>query len=169
MIRMSVTATLLLAALWVGCATSPPPDPGAVAAAYAEAGQYDAAAREIDLAVRSHPRDAALRRQAASIHRGAGNIAKAVGQLEAALRLTPSDPEIWITLGDLETERDNTADAYVAYRRATELAPNDLRAVSGLALAAERLGFQEEAEAAYAHWAALEEAANGEPPAAPER
>jgi len=169
MIRNCATATLLLAALWVGCATSPPPDPGAVAAAYAEAGQYDAAAREIDLAVRAHPNDAALRRQAASIHRSAGNIARAIGQLEAALRLKPSDHEVWIALGDLETERDNTADAYVAYRRASELAPNDLRAVSGLALAAERLGFQEEAEAAYARWAALEKAAGGESPAAPER
>jgi len=165
MIRIRA-ASLLVAVLLSGCATPPPPDPGAIAAAYAEAGQYDAAAREIDLAVRAHPRDAALRRQAASIHRRAGNVGKAVGQLEAALRLTPTDAEIWVDLGDLESERDNTADAYVAYRRASELAPRNLRAVAGLALAAERLGFQEEAEAAYARWAALEkESGDDSPPA----
>jgi tetratricopeptide (TPR) repeat protein len=169
MIRSQTPVALLLAALLGGCATSAPPDPGAVAAAYAEAGQYDAAAREIDLAVRSHPRDAALRRQAAAIHRSAGNVGKAVGQLEAAIRLTPSDHEVWVALGDLESDRDNTADAYVAYRRASELAPRDLRAVAGLALAAERLGFQEEAEAAYARWAALEKEAGEDTPHAPER
>jgi cytochrome c-type biogenesis protein CcmH/NrfG len=111
----------------------------------------------VDLAVRSHPRDPKLRKQAAQIHELAGNPGRAVGHLEAALQLAPSDPQIWITLGDIETRRDNTADAYVAYRRAAELAPNEIRAVAGLALAADHLGFEEEAEAAYARWAALEE------------
>jgi cytochrome c-type biogenesis protein CcmH/NrfG len=63
---------------------------------------------------------------------------------------------VWLELGDLETRRDNAADAYVAYRRASELAPDEIRAVAGLALAAERLGFDAEAEAAYARWATLE-------------
>lgn len=158
MIRTLTVPALLGLVLLIGCATPPPSDPGAVAAAYAEAGHYDEAAREIDLAVRAHPRDPKLRQQAAWIHERAGNPAKAVGHLEAALQLTPSDPEIWITLGNIETQRDNTADAYVAYRRAAELAPEEIRAVAGLALAADHLGFEEEAEAAYARWAALEEA-----------
>jgi cytochrome c-type biogenesis protein CcmH/NrfG len=127
-----------------------------VAAAYAEAGRYEEAAREVDIAVRAHPRDVTLRRQAAEIHQEAGNTGKAIGHLESALRVTPSDAQIWIVLGDIETRRDNAADAYVAYRRATELAPNEIRAVSGLALAADHLGFEEEAEAAYARWAVLE-------------
>jgi Flp pilus assembly protein TadD len=112
----------------------------------------------VDLAVRAHPRNVKLRQQAAWIHERAGNTARAVGHLEEAIKLTPTDPEIWIALGNIETRRDNTADAYVAYRRAAELAPDEIRAVAGLALAADHLGFEEEAEAAYARWAALEEA-----------
>jgi tetratricopeptide (TPR) repeat protein len=158
MIRTTAVPPLLGLILLVGCASPSPPDPGAVAAAYAEAGHYDEAAREVDLAVRAHPRNVKLRRQAAQIHERAGDAERAVGHLEAALKVTTSDPEIWIALGDLETRRDNTADAYVAYRRAAELAPEDIRAVAGLALAADELGFEEEAEAAYARWAALEEA-----------
>jgi tetratricopeptide (TPR) repeat protein len=168
MIRTSAVLALLGLALGLapslGCAPPPPPttpilpDPGAVAETYAAAGRYDEAAREIDLAVRAHPRDATLRQQAARIHEHAGNTGKAVGHLEAALRLTPSDPQIWIELGDIETRRDNTADAYVAYRRAAELAPDEIRAVAGLALAADHLGFEEEAEAAYERWEALEKA-----------
>jgi Flp pilus assembly protein TadD len=156
MIHSVAFSVLLGLVLFIGCASPPPPDPGAVAAAYAEAGHYEEAAREIDLAVRSHPRDTQLRKQAAHIHERAGNMGRAVGHLEAALQLAPSDPEIWIALGDIETQRDNTADAYVAYRRAAELAPREIRAVAGLALAADNLGFEEEAEAAYARWAALE-------------
>jgi cytochrome c-type biogenesis protein CcmH/NrfG len=147
---------LLLLASTVGCIHPGPPDPGAVAAAYAQAGQYREAAREIDIAVRSHPHSVALRRQAATIHDKAGNPTSAVGHLEAALQMTPSDEGVWLELGDLETRRDNAADAYVAYRRASELAPDEIRAVAGLALAAERLGFDAEAEAAYARWATLE-------------
>ena len=164
MIRTASVPVLLGFVLFVGCASPPPPDPGAVAAAYAEAGRYDEAAREVDLAVRSHPRDPKLRKQAAQIHELAGNPGRAVGHLEAALQLAPSDPEIWITLGDIETQRDNTADAYVAYRRAAELAPREIRAVAGLALAADHLGFEEEAEAAYARWSALEAELGGDSP-----
>jgi Flp pilus assembly protein TadD len=50
----------------------------------------------------------------------------------------------------------------VAFRRAAELAPDDLRAVSGLARAADNLGFEEEAEAAYARWTQLENAQDRE-------
>ncbi len=162
MMRRTALPTLL--ALALGCASPPPPPPapGAVAAAYAEAGRYEEAAREVDIAVRAHPRDVALLEQAAQIHEHAGNIGKAVGYLESALRLTPSNAQIWIVLGDIETRRDNAADAYVAYRRAAELAPDELRAVSGLALAADHLGFEEEAEAAYARWATLEAEAGSE-------
>jgi Flp pilus assembly protein TadD len=154
MMRSTAVSTLL--AFAIGCASPSTPQPGAVAATYADAGRYDEAAREVDIAVRAHPRDVTLRKQAAQIHEHAGNTGRAVGHLESALRLAPSDAQIWIVLGDIETRRDNAADAYVAYRRAAELAPDEIRAVSGLALAADHLGFEEEAEAAYARWAALE-------------
>ena len=57
----------IAAALLFACATGPGRNPGSVAAAYAAAGRYDDAAREIELVVRTHPRNAELRRQAATL------------------------------------------------------------------------------------------------------
>ncbi|MBW1684523.1 MAG: tetratricopeptide repeat protein [Deltaproteobacteria bacterium] len=95
-------------------------------------------------------------RQAAHIQARAGRAPKAIGHLETAIQLAPSDADVWIQLAGLENGRENTADAYVAYRRAAELAPDDIRAVSGLALTADTLGFEDEARVAYARWAELE-------------
>jgi len=142
----------------------PEPDPGAAAARYAAAGRMDEAAREIELAIRAHPQNPGLRKQAAEIYASLGDSEKAIGQLESAVRMKPSDPELWILLGEIEAARENTSDAYVAFRRGAELAPEDIRAVSGLALAADRLGFEEEAEAAYERWTQLENAAGGDAP-----
>jgi Flp pilus assembly protein TadD len=77
-------------------------------------------------------------------------------ELDRALQRDPDDPEISIRIGELELAAGNTADAYVAFRRAAALSPDDVRAVSGLALAADALGFDDEARAAYARWEALE-------------
>jgi Flp pilus assembly protein TadD len=166
MARRLLPLALLLAA--AGCAgVATPNDPAAIAAAYAEAGRFTDAAREIELAVRARPEDAALRRQAARIQADAGNLALAVDHLEVAIRLAPGDPESWIALGEIENRRRNPPDAYVAFRRASELAPRDVRAVSGLALAADSLGFDEEADHAYARWAELE--GERDRPAAPRK
>ena len=73
-----------------------------------------------------------------------------------AHQLSPDDPEVSILLGELEQRRENMPDAYVAFRRATQLAPEDIRGWSGLALSAEALGFEAEAVDAYARWAELE-------------
>ena len=140
-----------------GCASSGTPnDPMAIAMAYSAAGRHAEAAREIELAVRSQPENAALRQRAASIQADAGNLAKAVEHIEVAIQLGPSDPESWIALGEMETRRGKPSDAYVAFRRAVNLAPEDLRAVSGLALTADSLGFDEEADHAYARWTELQ-------------
>lgn len=148
-----VCLALLLA---LACAAPTGTNPGAVAATYAAAGRWDAAAREIDLAVRAHPRDVELRRQAAHIYAQAGNPDRAVAHLETAIELAPHNPATWLDLGEIERGRENVPDAYVAYRRASELAPDDIRAVSGLALTADSLGFRDEARGAYARWAELE-------------
>ncbi len=154
MLRLA-TATLLLVAGPLACAT-PAPDPGALAVRHADEGRLDEARAEIEKAVRQHPDDARLRRQAASIHARAGDLGSGIAHLESGIRVAPEDAELWIDLGELERRRDNIADAYVAYRRASELAPADIRAVSGLALAADTLGFEEEAAAAYERWTELE-------------
>ena len=157
MIRPSLLALALATATAAGCASGPnPQDPAGIALAYASAGRFDEAAREVEIAVRTRPEDAELRRQAGKIQSQAGNLPRAVDHLEMAIRLGPSEPESWIALGEVERRRHNTPDAYVAFRRAVELAPRDVRAVSGLALTADSLGFDEEADLAYAHWAELE-------------
>ncbi len=134
--RLTRFAPACLLVVLIGCQSSPPGQPGAIAAAYAAAGRYDEAGREIDLAVRGQPDDPNLRKQAAQIHAAAGDLPRAIGHLEVGIRINPSDADLWIQLGTLETQRENVTDAYVAYRRAAELAPDDLRAVSGLALTA---------------------------------
>ena len=154
--RLAPLALALLCA--AGCATSGPPhDAAGIAMAYAGAGRHAEAAREIELAVRSQPENVALRQRASSIQADAGNLAKAVEHIEVAIQLGPSDPESWIALGELEKRRASPPDAYVAFKRAAELAPEDLRAVSGLALAADSLGFDEEADRAYARWTELQQ------------
>ena len=149
-------ATALVFALVLACAGPLRRDPGALAAAYADAGRHDEAAREIELATRSRPQDLALRHQAARIHAKAGNTKRAISHLEAAIQFAPENPESWIELGEIESERSNVSDAYVAYRRAAQLAPHEIRALRGLALTADSLGFKDEAEDAYARWAEAE-------------
>lgn len=152
----SAAVPLLVLCLLAACAGPGPRDPAAQADASLAAGRVDDAVRQIELAVRQRPRDPGLRQQAARILTRAGELERAVVHLEVGLQLAPSDPEISIQLGTLEQRRGNLPDAYVAFRRAADLAPDDLRAVSGLALSAEALGFEEEAAASYARWAELE-------------
>lgn len=152
-----LAALTTLAGSVAGCRTpAAEADPAALARVYREAGRFDEAGRELELAIRQRPQDPALRVRAADVLAEAGDLERAIGHLEVALRAAPGDPEISIRLGELERRRENVPDAYVAFRRAAELAPQDLRAVSGLALAAESLGFREEADRAYARWAEIE-------------
>jgi Flp pilus assembly protein TadD len=155
MTALRLFAALALLALAGGC-QSPARDPGAMARTYLEAGRDEDAIREIDIAVRARPRDPALRVEAAHISAEAGDTERAIQHLEVALSIAPRDAEVSILLGELERDRNNLPDAYVAFRRAAELAPDDIRAVSGLALSAEALGFEREASEAYAQWSRLE-------------
>ena len=154
--------------LMLACASPPTPAaPGDIAASYASAGRHEEAARAIELAIRVRPDDLMLRRQGARIHAEAGHTESAIGHLEEAIRLAPRDAALWVDLGDVERGRENVADAYVAYRRAAKLEPNDLRAVSGLALTAEDLGFSDEASEAYARWSELKLTGAADPPTPP--
>jgi len=150
--RLSIISLVFLFA----CAAAPTaPAPGDIAAAYQSAGRLNEASREIELAIRVRPRDVSLRRQAARIYTESERSDRAIEHLEAAIQLAPRDGALWIDLAEIERDRENIADAYVAYRRASKLVPTDVRAVSGLALSAENLGFSEEASTAYARWAEL--------------
>ncbi len=144
-----------LSFLFACAGPSTSPAPSELAAAYQSAGRLQEASREIELAIRARPRNTSLRRQAARIYVEADRADRAVEHLEAAIQLAPRDGVLWIDLAEIERDRENIADAYVAYRRASALAPTDVRAISGLALSAENLGFYEEARDAYEKWAEL--------------
>lgn len=146
-----------LAALGLGACAKGYQGPHAVAEVYLEAGRHEDAAREAEHELRRAPDDIALRKLAARAHAGAGNTDRAIEHLELALDAAPADAEVSILLGELEQERGNLPDAYVAFRRASQLGPDEIRAWSGLALSAEALGFEAEADTAYARWAQLEE------------
>jgi tetratricopeptide (TPR) repeat protein len=141
---------------WLAACAGPGPAAPNKIEVHLEAGRYLDAAREAESAVRRNPEDPTLRVLAGRAHAGAGNVNRAIDQLEMAHQLSPRDAEISILLGELEQQRENIPDAYVAFRRATRLAPDDIRGWSGLALAAESLGFESEAVDAYERWAELE-------------
>lgn len=149
---------LALAAALVACASSSkgPAGPEQLAVTYLEAKRYQDALRESEKLVRLQPRNLEYRLLAARANEGAGDDARALAHLEMAQEIAPADAEATIRIGELEQRRKNPDDAYVAFRRATSLAPDDLRAWRGLALTAEALGFTAEAERAYARWAQLE-------------
>ena len=127
-IRMAVGLLLCVSGVsLVGCQS-----PGAnasqnVALVYLDAGRYQDAAREAEQAIRRQPDDPKLRLIAARAHAGLGNTQRAIEHLEVALDLSPSDPEVSLLLGELEQSQENLPDAYVAFRRATTLAPDEFR------------------------------------------
>jgi Flp pilus assembly protein TadD len=147
----------------LACASAQPRTSHDVASAYLEAGRYDDAVRESERLVRIQPRDLELRLLAAQANEGAGDLERALLHLEMAEEIAPSDGEAAVRIGLLEQRRARADDAYVAFRRATMLASDDLRAWRGLALTAEALGFEAEAERAYARWAELERTQGEEP------
>jgi len=157
-LRMAIGLGLCgLALSGIACQTPGAGATQSVAQVYLEAGRFQDAAREAELQIRRDPQDPQLRLIAARAHQGLGNTERAIEHVEVALDLAPGDPEVSILLGELEQGRENLADAYVAFRRASKLAPDEIRAWSGLALSAEALGFEEEAARAYERWAQLEQ------------
>lgn len=156
-IQPAALTLLAVLALFLGACASGYQGPQGVAEVYLEAGRHEDAAREAEKELRRYPQNIPLRLIAAEAHAGAGNLDRAIEHLELAVDARPGDPGISIRLGELEQRRGNLSDAYVAFRRASQLGPDEIRAWSGLALSAEALGFELEAETAYARWALLEQ------------
>ena len=159
--RKSRSTRLAVAALALCCAcasTSRPKGPEQIALAYLDAQRYPDALRESEKLVRMEPRNVEYLLIAARANEGVGDPERALRHLEMASELAPENAEPVILIGELEQQRDRPDDAYVAFRRATTLAPDELRAWRGLALTAEALGFDAEAERAYARWAEIEKA-----------
>jgi tetratricopeptide (TPR) repeat protein len=62
--------------------------------------------------------------------RTAGNYAQANATIERALRIAPSDPNLWVELGQIELASGNAAQAATLARKALTLAANDSMAVA---------------------------------------
>jgi tetratricopeptide (TPR) repeat protein len=153
--RLSSFCVALCAAL-AACESPTPPGRGSVVDAYIAGGRTLEAVRESERMVRAQPRDAELRLIAARANVAQGDLDRALVHLEMAAELDPSSGEAVIQIGEIEQRRQRIDDAYIAFRRAISIAPNDLRSWKGMALTAEALGFEAEAEKAYARWAELE-------------
>jgi tetratricopeptide (TPR) repeat protein len=155
-------AVLLVASLAtaVACAAKPPPkpNPGALAEQYLAQGDKLEAMRESERLVRANPKNAELRLVAAEMNEANGDLDRALLHLEAAAELDPSSGEAVIRIGEIEQRRQRMDPAYIAFRRAIRVAPDDVRAWKGMAMTAEALGFEAEAEKAYTRWAELEKA-----------
>jgi tetratricopeptide (TPR) repeat protein len=62
--------------------------------------------------------------------REAGSYAQASATIERALRIAPSDPSLWVELGQIELASGNPAQAATLARKALTLAANDSVAVA---------------------------------------
>jgi len=62
--------------------------------------------------------------------REAGSYAQASATIERALRIAPSDPNLWVELGEIELASGNPAQAATLARKALTLASNDGVAVA---------------------------------------
>ena len=153
--RLAIHAALL--ALWA-CSSQPkpPPGPGVVVDSYLAQGNALEAVREAERLVRANPRNAELRVVAARANEAQGDLDRAMVHLGVAEELDPSSGEAVIRMGEIDQKRERLDDAYISFRRAIKVAPNDVRAWKGMALTAEALGFDAEAEQAYTRWAELE-------------
>jgi tetratricopeptide (TPR) repeat protein len=154
-VRLAVHAVALL--LWA-CSSPPkqPAGPGALVETYLEQGNTLEAVRESERLVRANPKNAELRLVAARANEAQGDLDRAMTHLGVAEELDPSSGEAVIRMGEIDQKRERMDDAYVSFRRAIRVAPNDVRAWKGMALTAEALGFDAEAEKAYTRWAELE-------------
>jgi tetratricopeptide (TPR) repeat protein len=62
--------------------------------------------------------------------RASGNYPQANATIERALRIAPSDPNLWVELGEIELASGNPAQAATLARKALTLAANDSMAVA---------------------------------------
>ncbi len=62
--------------------------------------------------------------------RASGNYAQANATIERALRIAPSDPNLWVELGEIELASGNPAQAATLARKALTLGANDGGAVA---------------------------------------
>ena len=92
--------------------------------AAAAAGEFEQAEALAAAAVQAHPEDAVLRNNLAVLRELAGDLAGAEQLIREALRDEPSLPQLSKNLGDLAYRAARYDEAWEAFQRAVELAPD---------------------------------------------
>ena len=93
------------------------------AGAFVESGDLEGAAREYDALVALSPEAAAARFNYGGVLRRLGRSDAAIEQLEAARKLVPDDPDVWVELGLSYAAAGRRSEAIDALRRAIALNP----------------------------------------------
>ncbi|HYS21922.1 MAG TPA: DUF4388 domain-containing protein [Gemmatimonadales bacterium] len=92
--------------------------------AAAAAGEFEEAETLAEAAVADHPGNAILRNNLAVLRELAGDLTRAEELVRAALKDEPSQPQLAKNLGDLSYRAARYDEAWDAYNRAVELAPD---------------------------------------------
>jgi tetratricopeptide (TPR) repeat protein len=92
--------------------------------AAAAAGEFEEAETLAEAAVAAHPGNAILRNNLAVLRELAGDLTRAEELVRAALKDEPSQPQLAKNLGDLSYRAARYDEAWEAYNRAVELAPD---------------------------------------------
>ncbi len=92
--------------------------------AAAAAGEFEEAETLAEAAVAAHPGNAILRNNLAVLRELAGDLTRAEELVRAALKDEPSQPQLAKNLGDLSYRAARYDEAWDAYNRAVELAPD---------------------------------------------
>jgi tetratricopeptide (TPR) repeat protein len=90
----------------------------------AAAGEFEEAETLAEAGVAAHPGSAVLRNNLAVLRELAGDLARAEELVRAALKDEPSQPQLAKNLGDLSYRAARYDEAWDAYKRAVELAPD---------------------------------------------
>ena len=123
---------------------------------YAQNGENDAAAHEIDTALQLDQFNAAAHGALAHLYELQGRAALVEPTLKKAVSLAPDDWNLINQLGEYYVNRSQWREAGEQYRRAVELTPDNSRAQNNLGLVFRGLGRLEDAAAAFRKAIALE-------------
>jgi tetratricopeptide (TPR) repeat protein len=97
------------------------------------------------------PDDPVLRKQLAEVDQLCGDLAGAATNGQRAVQLLPNSSEDWSQLGVILAKQRKYDDAVAAFRRASQLNPEDVWSLQNLAQSLKDLGQREEAIREYRH------------------
>jgi len=123
---------------------------------YAQNGQNDAAAHEIETALQLDRFNAAAHAALADLYERQGRASLVEPTLKKAVSLAPDDWSLVNKLGEYYLNKSQWREAGDQYRRAVELTPDNPRAQNNLGLVFRGLGRLEDAAAAFREAIALE-------------